>query len=211
MLQLPITAEAPAQEGEKAAPEPALAPTAVQAAPLVAATDLNSSSMCAECKQTRANTQCSLRACLKCCAKNVSSDCRVTKHQAEKERTLKRPLHTKLEQLLSISQPQRPALYIKYNGGTRPGTVRAIIPTRWAARLTSFYAISDSDPNTEKKYIMQRGGMARQLLLEPFVSNPLPVFAQINVHLDRTNFSSAPNQLFASNRRSSSEPRKVRF
>ncbi len=111
--------------------------------------------MCPVCQLNKANTQCTLKACLRCCVRDVTTDCRVQKHQAGKENTWWRPLLLKLEELFALPPGERQPLYIKYMGGTHPGTVRAVTPSRWAAEPTSFFGLCDAE-NVEKKYLVAR-------------------------------------------------------
>ncbi len=111
------------------------------------------SGMCAGCGQTKANIQCVLQACLKCCTKNITTNCHVMKHQAGKVAILGHPLLEELEKQFALPQAEQQALFLWYMGGSKPGTVRSITPIRWAARHSSFYAVADDD-RTEKKYIL---------------------------------------------------------
>ncbi len=111
--------------------------------------------VCSECKQNKANIQCILKACQKCCARSINSECRVAKHRALKESMLRRPLLAKLEELFLLPREERPPLYIQYMGGTQKGAVRPVTPTRWAAHPTSFFATSGTT-EMEKKYLISR-------------------------------------------------------
>jgi len=125
-------------EGEVQSMSPAPAKPAM-AQPLPAA------GMCSACGKTKANLQCTLLACLNCCTKDPTTNCRVMKHQTGKPAISGHPLLDELEKQFALPADERAALYIKYMGGSNPGTVRAVTPTRWAAQRSSFFGVGDAD------------------------------------------------------------------
>jgi len=60
------------------------------------------------------------------------------------------------------------AIWIRYQGGSTPGEVRAIQPRRWASQPFSFQAISlrPGDSNQEKKYMTMRITEAKESVFE---------------------------------------------
>lgn len=111
--------------------------------------------MCPICTHTKANAQCVLKACQRCCVQNVTSHCRVAKHRAGKAVILRQPLLAKLEELFALPPAERPPLYVQYMGGSRPGMVRSLTPIKWAAHLSSFIALDEAE-GKEKKYLLAR-------------------------------------------------------
>jgi hypothetical protein len=64
-------------------------------------------------------------------------------------------------QMIASAMQQGVPVYIRYSGGSAPGTVRAVVLTRWISEPSSFEVHCMRD-NIKKKYFLSRVVDARK-------------------------------------------------
>lgn len=112
-------------------------------------TSLFSKGLC-ECKRAKINKQCTLKKCLICCSESPLS-CIVTSH---KQKKLSKYTPAWI-QIFEEAMKNSSIIWIKYIGGSKPGTVRAIKPIEWVVKSVSFMAECQRD-NLKKRYLVER-------------------------------------------------------
>jgi hypothetical protein len=97
---------------------------------------LSSSEGKCSCGHAKKNQQCTHKKCLVCCS-NIPQPCLVTSHKNAKMKKFVNPFIEIIEAAMSNKEP----IWIKYNGGTDPGSVRSIEPISWKNKPLRFEAI----------------------------------------------------------------------
>lgn len=162
---------APEHVGQQSTPPPPLA--AVLAAPVAIPAplanpliDINPTLPTAphgrECKcgAKRVNTTCSFHLCMSCCTA-TSARCVVGTHNQGK--VTDSPIVALIDAVLE-ERKEHP-LYVRYQGGSQPGTVRMVTPLRWINRPLSVLMHCPRE-NIEKKYMVLRIIEARRTVFD---------------------------------------------
>ena len=109
-----------------------------------------SRSVYCDCGRAKVNLACNLRKCRGCCSKS-SKMCNVTQHQMAKVVSSSIPFVEDIEKAMA----QKKILWVRYDGGANPGSVRAILPVSWKNKPFNIEAICQTTKIT-KTYFCQR-------------------------------------------------------
>lgn len=107
------------------------------------------------CTKGTVNSACTAQVCQACCMRQPEP-CAVNSHNRAK---LAASPHRAIIDAAIQAQRQQP-IYIRYDGGSNPGSVRPVVPRRWINAPTSFEAVCVTSGIT-KKYFLGRVTDAR--------------------------------------------------
>lgn len=125
-------------------------PTAAPAA-AAAAGDGAAPQLCLCCRATKYNAACVNKLCRACCEK-LTDFCTVSAHNNARYNQRIKPFLPAIQTAID----GRTRLWIRYNGGTHPGTVRPIEPLRWLQQNRGKFLARCVNSEEEKTYLIGR-------------------------------------------------------
>jgi hypothetical protein len=115
--------------------------------------------LCA-CTKGFVNSACNFHVCQACCMR-LAEPCAVNTHNRAKLTAA--PQRGLID--AAIQEQRQAPIYIRYQGGSNPGSVRPVVPRRWINAPTSFEAVCVVSGIT-KKYFLNRVAEARDTQFE---------------------------------------------
>jgi len=104
---------------------------------------LSSTGSCLSCNKNKSNKGCTFNLCSACCSRDPRM-CSYTNH-----RYAKIDHHPRLKEIqnqIGEAMKNERILWVRYRKGSRPNTVRAIIPTQWEDSRHSKFKVRSMDP-----------------------------------------------------------------
>lgn len=114
--------------------------------------------ICGSCKRNRGNKSCILSLCQNCCERDVRY-CQVTTHRLGKIQSQKMDIVNDISKAIN----DKSMVWINYQQGSKPGSVRPVQIVRWIQKPLSFgghchcsSCLENGDIDIEKKYLVSR-------------------------------------------------------
>lgn len=117
------------QEVQKLAPAPRVTLSNIITPPAPAAPTVSATQRKCGCNRSTANAKCFFRNCKSCCVLQ-NKECGVSTHDLAKCVKYKEDTIA----LLDKAMKEQTAVWIKYSGGSKPGTIRAVTPAGWTTK-----------------------------------------------------------------------------